>query len=457
MKFKLTIMVLLAGVVFTTARAQDNKQCETGIKTMESHVAEGNYTDAIAAYGNLKDKCPKVSERLYTVAEAALKYTIEASLSAEERQKHIDNLVALYKQYDKNFPQNNNASAIKEAVLLDQYQLIDKNELYKRLDGAFKKNPRAFTDYNALDVYFQLYIKNYEEGKGGITPEQFIEKYGEVSGQVTFALNNAVAKRDALQQKQQLESLTDDEKYALASYAPVIEGFEAVDDNVNILASKHFTCDKLQAYYDKNYDTRKEDAIWLHGLVEVMFKSHCYNAAIVQKSAEALHALRPTAQSAFYLGNLAQRKAKNAEAIKYYEEAAKMEKTAEAKAERYYTIATLLNGSDKKQAKEYLLKAVQMNPKSGKPYISLAEMYVSPGKDCKLNDFEKKALNWLAIETLKKAEQAEPKYKVTTDAMAKRYTKNAPNKDEVKAAGLKKGKKITFGCWINETITIPSL
>lgn len=457
MKIKSAIALLFAGAFFISAHAQDITKCDSDLKVLDEQVKMGNYADAAPVLATLREKCPKFSERIYTNGEVMLKYDIEIAQTAEARQKGFDALAALYAQYNKNFPQNNSGSDIKYVMLLDQYKAIDRAELYKKLDAAFKKNPRAFTDYNAVEAYFLEYVKVYEAKDKGITQEQFIEKYGEVIAQATLSHNTFTAQRDALQQKQLSQSLTDDEKTQLALAEPAINGFEAVIDNISIMASKYFTCDKLEVYYEAKYEANKTNAAWLQSVIEMLVKNRCNNSVVLQKSAETLHALKPSAQSAFYLGSLAQRKNKNAEAITYFEQAAKLEQTAEKKADRYYTIATLLMGTDKKQSKEYIMRSTQMNPKSGRPYMLLAEMYISAGKECGLNDFDKKALNWLAIETLKKAEAAEPKLKANVASVAQRYAKKTPTKEDIKAAGKKKGNKITFGCWINETITIPEL
>ncbi len=458
MKLKIALGILVTTALLHNASAQEAAtMCEGSLKSFEDQVKEGSYDAAAVSLEGLRKSCSKYSEKIYTQGESVLKYNIEAAQDDAQRLAFIDALVALYKEYDKNFPQNTYGGDVKQAMLLNQYKIISQEDFFKRLDAAWKKNSRNFTDHNSLEAYFMMYLSQYQAGNKGITQEQFIEKYGEVSGQAVMTMNDLVEKRDALQLKQQDAPLSEDEQYLLTLYGPAIEGFDATVDNINILASKHFTCDKLELYYEKNWETRQTDVVWLEALVDVMFRNRCHNSAMLQKAAYSLHQLKPSAQSAQYLGSLAQRKNKRTDAVAYFEQSAKLEKTAEKKAERYYTIATLLRGSNNKQAKEYALRSAQMNPKSAKPYLFLAEMYSSPGKDCGLSPFETKALNWLAIETLKKAELAEPKYKATVAAMSERFAKKAPTKDEVKAAGKKKGKAITFGCWINETITIPNL
>ncbi len=136
-----------------------------------------------------------------------------------------------------------------------------------------------------------------------------------------------------------------------------------------------------------------------------------------------------------------------------------MEQNPERKSDIYYHIASSARNSDKGVTKKYIQKAIDLNPKNGQAYLMLSEMYATvPANDeCGLNNFERKTLNYLAIDAAKKAEVAEPKYKAAVEAAVKRYEKNLPTKEEAKVMGKRKGDDVTFGCWINEKVTLPKL
>ncbi|WP_129583081.1 tetratricopeptide repeat protein [Flavobacterium cyanobacteriorum] len=457
MKLKQVIAALMLVIAAQHAFAQDDKTCGEKLKSLEEQWVQRLHAEAALTLQGLAESCPKYSERIYIKGAEVLNFAVESALNPEERQKAIDKLFTLYAQYDKNFPNNQNASDIKKAMLLSQYKLVNDDELYAMLNASFAKNSTAFTDYNALETYFMLYLKRYEAGDKGITNDQFIEKYGAISGQAALAQYNFMLEKDALVAKQENLMLTDDEKARLAFSSTSAESLDAVIDNINILASKHLTCQKLEEYFEKSFEKGKAEVLWLRSVVEVMFRNRCNASQLLAKALTALHGLKPTAQTAYYMGTLSQRKDKRAEAAEFFNLSAKLETSVEKKAERYFAIAGLMRPTDKKQAREYALKAAQLNPKFGRPYLFLAEMYAAGSPECNLTDFEAKALNWLAIETLKKAETAEPKYKATVAAMAQRYAKNAPTKEDMKAAKVKKGNKINYGCWINETIIAPNL
>lgn len=454
---KIAALFFFAGAVLFSAQAQDINKCEADLKAFEEQVQLGTYTGADELLAGLLKTCPKFSESIYRNGETVLNYLVESAGNDDDRKKQADALVALYKQYDKNFPANTNAGDVKAAMLLHRYKLVSDDDFYKKLDEAFKLKRSSFTDYNAIEAYFMQFRIQYESGKKGITQEQFIEKFADVSGQLAVAQNTFTSLRDALLVKQQTVTLTPEEIQLITVYDSQLEGLDAVNDNISMTAASHTTCEKLDAYYTAGFDANKENTAWLQGMAAVMFEKKCYNSAVLEKGMAAMYAQKRTVQSALYMAKLAQRKGNIKDAVAYYEEAVRLEKAPNKKTDLYYTIAGLLRPSDKGKTKEYLQKVALLDPKSAKQYILLAELYSTPSPDCNLPDFEKKALYWLAAETVKKAAIADAKYQPTADTLSAKYLKQAPTKEDVKAANRKKGHKITFGCWINETITIPNL
>ena len=251
--------------------------------------------------------------------------------------------------------------------------------------------------------------------------------------------------------------LTDEEKQAVADADPAIDALDAVSDNINIMASKHFSCEILSEYYGKIYNDHKNDAEWLGAVVDVMYENKCYDNEVLYTIANAAHKIHPTAQSTYRLGKIELRRGNVKEAITYFEKLAEMETQKNQQAELYYEIASIYRNIDKATTKKYALKAAEANPEFGKPYLMLAEMYSSVTGECGLNDFQRKALLFLSIETVKKAETADPKYKPTVAALVERYSKELPTKSEAKDAGYRKGDEVVYGCWINETVKLPKL
>jgi tetratricopeptide (TPR) repeat protein len=168
-----------------------------------------------------------------------------------------------------------------------------------------------------------------------------------------------------------------------------------------------------------------------------------------------LYSVKVTPQSAYYMALAATKQKKFPEAIRYYEESAQLEPNPLEKANIYYTLATGLSSGDKSKSKEYLNNALTFDPKMGKAYLFLAQSYSNSKEECGKTDFEKKAVIYLAIQTVKKAGVADPKLKPTADKMEADFKSQSLTQEEIKKSKMN-GKSLTIGCWINETITFPS-
>ena len=170
---------------------------------------------------------------------------------------------------------------------------------------------------------------------------------------------------------------------------------------------------------------------------------------------QQLHSLKPTVQSAYFMGIASLKKKDFTTALQYYNQSADLQTNPVEKARIYYNIATSLVSNDNAKSKEYLQKALSFDATNGKVYIFLAQLYANSADTCGANDFEKKAIYFLAAETVKKAEKANPKLKPAVDQMVADFKAKAPSSAEISKLKLN-GKSFAIKCWINETIVFPA-
>ncbi|KGO88108.1 hypothetical protein Q765_03385 [Flavobacterium rivuli WB 3.3-2 = DSM 21788] len=454
MKIKQALLLFFAGITALTAHAQTFK-CEAGFKVLEDKIKAKSYDDAVPLLPALIKNCPKYNANLYVYGEEAILNKLQYTRADKDKKTLNESLLSLYDAQEKNFP--NTGAAVKKAMLLNDKKLGSDADVYKLLNAAFTAAPATFTDYAPLQLYFNQYLKAYETGTTGITQEQFISKFGDVLAQVAAVKTVVTEKRAAINAKLQNETISTEEKQYLSTTAATEKTLDAVATNMTKAASKYLNCEKLEQYYGANFEKNKANAGWLQGMVSVMYLSKCYKSDVLYNGAVALNALKPGYDSANRLGYLSQKRNALPEAIKYYDQAAELQQNPELKANLYNDIVALYRISNKGEAKKYIQKSAAANPKSGKPYLLLASLYTSVSKECNLSDFEAKAVYFLAIEALKKAEAADEKTKATVATLTEEYTKNLPTKKEAKAAKKGKGDVVTFGCWINESVTLPKL
>jgi len=450
------LLAFFIGVLSLTASAQGAYKCEDNFKVFESKYLAKEYNDAYGLLGELRKKCPKFSEALYIYGEGLLQYNIEIAETAEKQKTYINDLVDLYGEQDANFP--GKGSDIKKTLLQYDNKIIKADEAYKAFNVSFTKNRQAFTDYNALYAYFQLFFDQYKSGKG-ISDDQYFERYSEILAQISAAQNKIASDKEALLKKQETVAVSDGERQFIEDADARLEALENVNKFISKQSSDYISCDKMEVYYAKNYEAHKGDVAWLDAMVGALYGKKCFKSATLYNGAVAVHKASPSKESAYRMAILSQKKNEVKEAVAYFDQAASMETSPLKKSMVYYDIASVIRNSDKAAAKKYALLSAEANPKSGKAYVLLAELYasVTANDECKLTDFERKTLNLLAIENARKAQAAEPRLKAAADAMVARFTKNLPTKAELKTAGKKKGDAVAYGCWINQTVTLPNL
>lgn len=453
-----TLLTFIISVLSFTAiaQAQGTYKCEDNFKLFESKYLAKEYNDAYGLMAELRKKCPKFSESLYIYGEGLLKYNIEVAQSPEAQKAVIDDLIDLYGEQDANFP--GKGSDVKKTLLQYDSKLIKADEAYRAFHGSFNKNSQVFTDYNSLYTYFQLFFDQYKSGKT-ITDDQYFERYAEILTQIAVAQDKIAAHKEALLKKQETVAITDGERQYIEDADAQLDAFENVSKFISKQSNDYISCDKMEAYYSKNFENHSKDIVWLDAMVGAMYSKKCYKSPTLYKGALAIHNTSPSIESSYRMAILSQKKNDITEAVKYFDQAASLETSSQKKAMLQYDVAVLLRNSDKAAAKKYALLSAESDPKSGRAYIILAGMYgnMLPNNECKVSDFDRKALNYIAIDYAKKAQAAEPRLKATAEAMIAKYNKDLPTKAEAKALNKKKGDTITYGCWINQTVTLPNL
>ena len=419
-------IIFIIGFLFITNSNAQKFDCSSRISEYQVLFKEKKITEAFDAWSEVRKNCPKEDEIVYTDGIKILQYKID-NATAEEKEKLVRDVLKLYDQYNKNFSLSTPDFEVNKAMALFNNKIDAKEEIFNLLDSGFSKASKNVTDATTIYTYFSMYCERFTAGNKKISSNSVLEKFTLVSTMLNQLEVSNPAKAN--------------------EYKTALRG-------VNALVKDLATCENLSDFYTKNFDANKDNSDWLASAL-ISLSEKCSTKPIFNTLAEKLYSIKATAQSANFmaLANLKQRKFPDA--IKFYSESAELQTNPTEKAKIYYTLASGLLAGDLPKSKEYLNKAATLDPKAGKPYLFLAQLYVNSVETCGKTDFEKKAVYNLAIETVKKAGIAEPRLKPTSDQIATEYAKKSLTTDEIAKAKMN-GKSITIGCWINETITFPS-
>ena len=227
--------------------------------------------------------------------------------------------------------------------------------------------------------------------------------------------------------------------------------------NLDAIISKESSCENLIPLYERNFDQNRENIVWLKRAASRMDAKDCSDSQLFVNLVEALHSIQPSADSAYYLGLLNDKKGDNKQALSYYEESIELEDDPYKKAKTLYKIALKFKQrGSKRSARSYALKALTYQPSLGKAYLMIANLYATSANDCGQSQFEKRAVYWLAANTAKKAANVDASIKKSALKSVAAFNGRAPTKTDIFTDGME-GKVIRFSCWINDKVKVPKL
>ena len=119
--------------------------------------------------------------------------------------------------------------------------------------------------------------------------------------------------------------------------------FSTYANNLDAIISKESSCENLIPLYRKNFDENKNDSVWLNRAASRMDAKDCSDDPLFVELVEALHAINPSANSAYYLGLLKDKAGDSQSALTYYEESLTLEQDKYRKADILYKIAVKFN------------------------------------------------------------------------------------------------------------------
>ena len=443
--------------------SQPEEECLSNLSIFAEYAKVKNYDEAYQPWLDLKSKCPDINSAVYVLGERMLKSFIKNS-QGDDKEKFKKDLIDLYGEWLTYFPKNKRGVsevgkilAIKAQAMID-YKLANDSEVFEIYDQAFNKDSKSFKSPKGLYNYFKIYFRLYKSGEENVSLEQLFEKYEELTEKFEFEMGAYTTKLDKLLQKENnSDPLTSREVRNKKVYEVNMVACNTYLNNLNAIIAKESTCENLIPLYKKNFDKFKSDSVWLNRAASRMDSKDCSDDPLFVELVEALHELNPSANSAYYLGLLNDKKGDTNLAIQYYNESIDLESDKLKKAKTLYKIAVKFKKSGQfSKSRTYANKALGFQPSMGRAYLLLANLYASSANNCGKTQFEKRSIYWLALKEAKKAGSVDASVRKLAKKTALSYEGRAPSKTDIFSEAMG-GKTISFKCWIGKSVTVPSL
>ena len=459
LRLLLTLLVLL---IANVSYCQSEQECLNNLSIFAESAKVKNYDAAYETWKIVLESCPKINLAVYTYGERILKHKIKNSIG-DEQDNFKRNLVSLYDKWLENFPTKKGVSRIgsilstKAQVMMD-YKMANDAEVYKVFDEAYKKDAASFTNPKGLYNYFNTLYNQYKSKEDNVTPELLFNMYEEISEKFDIEATKLAKKLDKILIKiEEGQPLTNRETKNKRVYEVNSKAIGIFLSNLNAIISIEATCNNLIPLYKRNFEENKSNSVWLKRAASRMDGKDCSDDPFFVTLVEALHNIEPSADSAYYLGLLNDKKGKSTQALKYYEESISLETDQYKKAKILYKIAVKFKKSGrKKSARNYARKALRNQPSMGRAYLLIASLYAGSANECGETQFNKRAIYWLAADIAKKAGRVDASIKKLANKTARSYMGRAPSKTDI-FSEANEGTKITFNCWVGASVTVPKL
>ena len=457
-------LIIVLSFLFVTlnVNSQINEDDINSLSIFSEYVKAKNYDAAYEPWMELRERNPKFNSAIFVYGERILKHMIKNS-AGDQKIDYINDLVKLFEEKRNNFPNKTPLGDILSKSAKLQYDYMNelnlsKAEVYDKFDNAFLTDSKTFNNPVNLYTYFKLIVMLYDEELK--SAEELFTKYDEISEKVEREVKNYTNKVNKFVSEDISESqvkLSEKDERKVKSYNSFLKGYDQITKGMEIDLGDRANCVNFIPLYEKNYEEKKNDGIWLQRALNRLFNKECVDSELFVKILQQKNSLEPDASTSYYLGIIKDKEGKSAEALAYYNQAIDLESDGYEKAKILFRIATKFKKDGLfSRARSYYVKALRFNPSMGKCYLAIADMYSKSAKNCGSDNFTQRAVYWLASKEALKAGRVDSKLKKAANQSSRNYLAKAPQKSEIFSSG-REGEIIRVGCWIGRSVKVPKL
>lgn len=454
-KFYFTAFMLLGFMAAGFAQAQ-NPECMTNLSIFSEHVKVKNYDAAYTPWKMVYENCPDANWAIYPYGERILKDKIEKS-SGADKDKFMKELMGVWQNSMKYFPKKAKLAdvIIDECLMKQENNMIKDDEIYSMLGKAFKEDKENFTHPKALYLYFSSLVDLFNGGKKDL--QEVFDVYDDVTEKIEVENEKLTDKINKLLPKEENNTLNSKEKKQLKSWNSYSENYGKIAGSIDSKLGPLADCNNLIPLYEKSFNEKKGDVVWVKRAVGLMFNKECTDDPMFKKLFEAQLALDPSADAYVYGGTLKMKSGDTKAALADFDKALSLETDSKKKSNIAYKVAVInKRKGSKSTARSYAQKAIDFNASNGRAYLLIANLYATSANDCGSTAFEKRAMYWKAADMATRAGRVDPSLSGTASQSAASYLAKAPNKEMIFSSGMA-GKTVTFNCWVGGSIKVPNL
>lgn len=374
------------------------------------------------------NNCPVASQNVYRDGAEIIEYLYNNAEPAD-KSAYGDTLMMVYDQRLKMYGWKEGVGYILGRKAVDHMKFKRGNEekTFEIFEKAFDYTKEG--NYNAAVLFYHLYsaVNMFKTGKA--EKELIVNTYFKIS--------------EIFQEK-------------ISSQAKGYKAFEQLNPRIKKLFEPFATCADLIKVFSKQFEEKPDDVRLLKRISNMLDSKGCTESDLYFNATKRLHAVEPSAESAYLMGKMAIKRELYDEAAKYLEEAAtSFEDSAEIN-DAYFLLANVNYVQGKlSSARSNAYNALKYKPNDGRCYILIGDLYANSSSVCNLDGkVANKSIYWAAVDKYQKAKSVDPSVAEKAQQKISKFYNFFPSQDEIFFENYSVGQTYTVGCWINETTKV---
>lgn len=416
---------------------EDSVKCLINLSLMSTAAKAEVYQDALEPWEYVYKNCPASSKNIYIYGPRIFKFLHAKETDPAKKKALVDKVMEIYDTRLKYFGNDDPKGTILAYKTYDYMEMMgdeaDSKVIYEWLKEAILDMKDKMDPPDAYGYFMVASLTEFlkDEAK----KEQYLQDYFMVTGFLDQAIANAKARNDE-------ESVN----YLAAVKDGIVQGF---------ISSGAGDCETLTQYYADKIEPNKTNKEFLNEVVIALKTVGCTESDIYFTAAEYLYKLEPSADAAIGLANRSLKNKDYDTAIKYYEEAAKLEPDKDKASEYLYTLAAVLCAQGNySRARQIAYKSLEYNPNNGKNYILIAQMYAASAGNI-FQEPEKRGLVYCAaVDKLQKAKAVDPSVAAEANELINKYSAYFMDTETAFMMGIKEGDTVYIPGWIGENTVV---
>ncbi len=444
----LTLLFLMALVPMVFSQA--NADCNIKYNLFKGDYKAKKYAAAYENWMWCMDNCPTLSVNIYKygikIAEDRLK-----NASASEKSTAADLVMRVYMQrMEHDFKKDRKAKIYNDIASFKAKQGASENEVYGWLEKSFEVDPTVMSAKN-LYKYFDIILNKYKDSD----TQKVFDTYDEVGDGIELKRAEYSKQIDIINAKDST-TLSAKDKKSRKDKQQVLTNLTIVESGLDAKLAAISTCERLIPFNKKNFEEKKNDALWLKRAVSRMYNKECTDDPFYDTLVEAYVQADPSPQASVFYAGILMKKGETNKAMEYFKQAVDQETDSYKKAGHLYKVADILRKKGRKsEARNYCYQALDNAPTMGRAYLLIGSMYASSANSCGDDVVSKRMVYVAALNKAIKAKSVDPSISSLANRFIKAYANNVPSKTDLFKATVESGTIFRIRCWINETVRVP--